>query len=494
MNKMTNLFTSTSILYKNTNLIIINRSLRTIFLLCSLLLNSCGCTENKEGPSGQKAISSHQDDHNTGDENHKGTNGGNSTGSPGANGANSAGNTVGNTGNNGSNSTGSPGANGANSAGNTVGNTGNNGSNSTGSPGANGSNSAGNTVGNTGNNGSNSAGNTVGNTGNNGSNSTGGNIVNGSGQKDKKIAKKEKEKKAIVLIHGMRSEKGLDYLMGKLNAQALSLPEDEFDLNVLSINRDNGSTVNQSIADQAKDTYTKLANFISDINERDIVLLGESQGGIVAWNLFKQHPELKIRGIITNHTPWKGTPAVDVTQQKLNELKELFNKINLGIFINNTLQAFFDNLTRGQGVKDLSPASDCIKQVQANLKNTSIPIFALAGDLGNTNQDFITAFLDIFLSSASNVLPFMPTMLLQTIEESKITEIRNKVSEIIGGDSIVRHDMLVPVESQMANGISGSNFTTYFKSGYHHFKGVTSEQAVFNATLNKIKSFLQSKA
>ncbi|WP_260214909.1 esterase/lipase family protein [Candidatus Cardinium hertigii] len=223
-----------------------------------------------------------------------------------------------------------------------------------------------------------------------------------------------------------------------------------------------------SIKKQAELAYEEIKTLIG--RDKHVVLVGHSQGGLRAFTLIKEYGAvlkrevgITIDQLITIGTPWKGAPVMDhfknpkwVTE-KLDQEKNILEKIQKGyrrdlfkhIFKNYagiaekmpSLAKYLYNHTNGfkrrkkhmSGADDLSPSSDFIRYVASGIKELGVPVTAIAGVL--------------------NFSEFFPLSSSVTAED--LLKLNHTYAELIGG---TEHDMLLPVDTQLAEGLDKKDF------------------------------------
>eukprot|EP00540_Astrosyne_radiata_P007800 CAMPEP_0116863928 /NCGR_PEP_ID=MMETSP0418-20121206/24520_1 /TAXON_ID=1158023 /ORGANISM="Astrosyne radiata, Strain 13vi08-1A" /LENGTH=245 /DNA_ID=CAMNT_0004499055 /DNA_START=2165 /DNA_END=2902 /DNA_ORIENTATION=- len=175
-------------------------------------------------------------------------------------------------------------------------------------------------------------------------------------------------------------------------------------------------TAGKAIDMQAERVFRQLQEHNVDTTT-PLLLVGYSQGGLKAyWLSQKYRQKLNIKGIVAIGTPWEGTPLL--TDESRRSLQVMLSFSALGV-----QEPLKRQLTRWlspgrKGVDDLKPGSNFLKTVQKSLKNDSIPIFAIAGKTPALNK----------------LAPFAPL-------------VQNFLGE-------TDNDLLVPVDSQLANNIN----------------------------------------
>ncbi|MEF2228854.1 MAG: alpha/beta hydrolase [Candidatus Cardinium sp.] len=238
----------------------------------------------------------------------------------------------------------------------------------------------------------------------------------------------------IVLLHGLGSDAScFDILKGNLEkayptAKIVALKSVEGDKTFL-----------HSIKDQADLSFEELKTLLTcpehGVNS-PILLMGHSQGGLRACAIAARNEGLDIKGIVTIASPWEGGPSVmhDPT------LKPILDGFSQALFIfspdhsiPNLLKALTDSKNQ-PGVKDLIPGSQFLTEISKNLHKPGIPIRAIGGT-SSTNMEIPDLGLDLNLNP--------DTILTNLIVDSN--------------DPEQRHDMVVPLSSQLASNISKDN-------------------------------------
>ncbi|TSJ80636.1 hypothetical protein [Cardinium endosymbiont of Dermatophagoides farinae] len=183
---------------------------------------------------------------------------------------------------------------------------------------------------------------------------------------------------------------------------------------------------------------------------------------------------ITIDGLITIGTPWNGAPVMEHIkevkkfQQRFKEIEATLNAIEKNY--DKAVIKYFFRFNPGfakawpslyeiavpyfmkkncPGAADLEPKSKFISEyVASNLKEVDVPITAIAGVL----TDFSKLF-DPFPSSISK----------QALDKLNAT-----YAELIGGDPNCKHDMLLPVATQHAEGLVTKNFKRITVDGACH--------------------------
>jgi pimeloyl-ACP methyl ester carboxylesterase len=318
------------------------------------------------------------------------------------------------------------------------------------------------------------------------------------GQIDKK-KNQNTRKKAVILIHGINSKNELNHLQKAL-AKDLNSSKTNL-MKIVALNRNNDYSCNYSIEEQANFSFRQLEKKIPDIKQRDIVLFGNSQGGLLAWELYNLYKkQLNIKGIITNHTPWEGAPAINMSDNEaiISELTEgLVNVVNesahldqsflsrlvkkkLDKMIEKKLPLFFKKVTVGRGAQDIAAHSTYLQKVAEELKKNHPPIFALGGYSLSTAKDLLPLM-------NKNLLFFKKKENLLTVEN--LAELAKIWDYVVGGGKVVEHDLLVPTTSQIAENIRGENFDHKLIFDNPHFSDILAKKLVYQTIIEKINMY-----
>ncbi|MGI2298874.1 esterase/lipase family protein [Candidatus Cardinium hertigii] len=270
-------------------------------------------------------------------------------------------------------------------------------------------------------------------------------------------------KPLIVLFHGLGAnvsslktlQEALENEFGKESVVVLDniLPE---------------KTAIFSIKDQSNKCFNKLSEDKPNLQHSPTLLIGHSQGGLRAYNMFHQYKdELNVKGIITLATPWEGAPLLD-TIETLNQCdtitgiknKELYSKYftppvlndmyklsdSMGQptnWIEQELVRRLENLVVAEfiaGCYDLKPGSIFLNSIKDALPEEEVPILAIGG-------------------GASDFKIFLPK---ETSHETShdFKHLNSAWTKIIVGETDLnetdfdlidnKHDMIVPLYSQLA--------------------------------------------
>ncbi|MGI2262301.1 lipase family alpha/beta hydrolase [Candidatus Cardinium hertigii] len=293
-------------------------------------------------------------------------------------------------------------------------------------------------------------------------------------KKLKRVAKVEESKQAIVLLHGLHR---LSYDFATMQAVLKEKFPHASILASTSLNKDpnkkgilnsfESPTTSLPINEQADSVYKEIKAMLPG---RHLVIIGHSQGGLRGFVLVKEYRcRLKQEGIDINHlitigTPWKGAPVMDHIkningfQQEFKKIEPTLDKIqkNYGKDVIKYFFKFKPELAQKwpnlysiavtyfmnkvcPGAAILEPESNFIcGYVAKGLQEVDIPITAIAGVL--------TDFSNLFH-------PFSSSISAEALNKLNATYAR-----LIGGNEKSEHDMLLPVDTQHAEGFTKSNF------------------------------------
>jgi pimeloyl-ACP methyl ester carboxylesterase len=288
-------------------------------------------------------------------------------------------------------------------------------------------------------------------------------------------ASEENKEQAVVLVHGLADQ-------GGLNALQKDLLKDfrEHNIPVIAFDRSNSQT--SSLEQQAQEVFDTLQRQAAN---KGIVLLGDSQGGVlIALVTLNYGSKLNIKGIITNHSPWEGAPIAALTEQHLNQfmLDPAVNGIAMllqfmGINLKQLLKDNLASFTHGPGAKDLQPNSLVIQKIKNQLSSIQVPIVAIGGDQTNLTEALLT------------LLGYG-----QLGNNPMLGQIGNTLApawnQLVGSNN---HDFIIPTGSQLAeNTPKGTNFKPISIPGYHHYVPLT-EPSPYRTIVNAIKEMFNIK-
>jgi len=203
----------------------------------------------------------------------------------------------------------------------------------------------------------------------------------------------------------------------------------------------------QSIAQQAEKLAKVLLERGMGKDNYDLILLGHSQGGLKGYELYKEFGgQFCIKGLITTATPWEGAPAAAITKETvkaylngpvmyccLTGAKYLYpssEQLTTGL-----LDVIFDRYfpTHEPGVQDLVPNSEFLQNIAASLINNQAPILAIAGSNGDVES--------ILPHNANH------TRYIHMLPRGTFNAL---YARVFAGGMQKKHDMIVPVDSQLA--------------------------------------------
>ena len=229
------------------------------------------------------------------------------------------------------------------------------------------------------------------------------------------------------------------------------------------------TTSSRTIEQQAEDAFEVIKQYLAG-DKYEIILVGHSQGGlrgarILTLNKQEDNP-LDIRGLITLGTPWEGAPGAAITK---SSVESFLNKkpvtycltgVNyirpLGdMFTSGTIGKLFDRHfpTHEPGIQDMKPNSKFLQSVAASLASSDIPILAVAG-VNREAKSFLHGGDDTYIRYVQKVPPIV---------------FNSFYSRVFAGGWNTDHDMVVPLDSQLAKNIAKSNtFETYTVKGAIH--------------------------
>jgi pimeloyl-ACP methyl ester carboxylesterase len=315
------------------------------------------------------------------------------------------------------------------------------------------------------------------------------------------------EDKAVVLFHGLNDENGLKGLQQDLAG-------DLKDIKVVDLNRANSGSV--SIVQQAKEAFDELKK--QGLTDKELVLVGQSQGGLVAWEVYNSFKkELKVKGLITNQSPWGGAPVgknfKDPAKVKtlLQEAKNALHnaapvigplvKKMMGFNVPQvTIQGFLpedaaietniNNLLAigargGQGLADILPGSAYLTQLKSDVVKADIPILMLSGEVKN----FAKCILPMLAPDLKGFLKLdqLSPQDLQSLNFF-LKEVEKAWRNIVGDPA---NDLFIPLDSQEAKGINNANIGRARFNDYSHFTGMGKEvQPIYDEILKTIKKDL----
>ncbi|MEN0016093.1 MAG: hypothetical protein AAF706_00535 [Bacteroidota bacterium] len=260
------------------------------------------------------------------------------------------------------------------------------------------------------------------------------------------------KRKAVILLHGLWSDAScLHKTEHNLRARLTD------DIELCSLTERATSAI--SISEQAARLRSMLLTRGMQRQRYQLIFLGQSQGGLRAYAFWQQFSsEFDIRGLITVGTPWQGAPAATLTKHKV---KAWLNS-TIGHCLLHLVSYYYPNVTQDltptwvdthfdrylpthePGVQDLAPNSLFLRHVTGSLSESQLPILATGG----TNGDVYKVLPEN--NAYTGYLRRLPTSALNAA-----------YAQLIIGGVWEKHDMMVPLSSQLALGTStGPDFET----------------------------------
>ena len=190
-----------------------------------------------------------------------------------------------------------------------------------------------------------------------------------------------------------------------------------------------GDRLKTGIEAQSQEVFTKVMERCKDCKDIPIVLLGSCQGGLVLFNIAQKLKEAgcNVKAMATLLAPWEGSPLLEKRDEVIALLDNPLMKDFIGNIKESDLKPFKEG---GQGLDDIAPGSPFLQGLHNMLKKNKIPVLAIGAHCGMKNR------------------------LLSSIMEG-----------LIGQE---KHDSLISLDSQLANNITKSNFTTHTIKNVHH--------------------------
>jgi hypothetical protein len=318
-------------------------------------------------------------------------------------------------------------------------------------------------------------------------------------------------KKVIVLIHGLKSrdDHGIADLKSRLG---VSFKNSE----IVILKRDNSDSA--PTTQQAEEAYINLKQKLEVKNLVGIptCLIGDSHGGLVALELYRQHKnDLNIVGIITNHSPLEGAPGINVSDANVTTFKSTLKNLLTGISkLPYKLSLDTEKLSKKVDalqlkeiltssiqqpvIDDLTEGSPLLNNVARTLSSIDIPVLTLTGHadiltnlialLGFASQDQ-TAGEDLI--TLRNQLRAIQQKIPSLLLESALKPLEVDFGKLIGDQ---KNDSFVPLYSQCASHIVKSSTVKNLNwINYHHFYGMTTDQKVYKEIVNFINKAAGTK-
>ena len=189
-----------------------------------------------------------------------------------------------------------------------------------------------------------------------------------------------------------------------------------------------GDRLKTGIEAQSQEVFTKVMERCKDCKGIPIVLVGSCQGGLVLFNIAQKLKDAgcDVKAMATVVTSWEGSPLLEKRDRVITLLNSPFIKGKIGD-VKDKLKPFQKG---GQGLDDIAPGSLFLQGLHSMLKKNTIPVLAIGAHCGVKN-------------------PFLSSIMEGLIGQKK-------------------HDTLLSLDSQLANNIEKSNFTTHTIKNVHH--------------------------
>ena len=189
-----------------------------------------------------------------------------------------------------------------------------------------------------------------------------------------------------------------------------------------------GDRLKTGIEAQSQEVFTKVMERCKDCKGIPIVLVGSCQGGLVLFNIAQKLKDAgcDVKAMATVVTSWEGSPLLEKRDEVIALLNFPFIKGEIGD-VKDKLKPFQKG---GQGLDDIAPGSPFLQGLHNMLKKNTIPVLAIGAHCGVKN-------------------PFLSSIMERLIGQEK-------------------HDTLISLDSQLANNIKKSNFTTHTIKNVHH--------------------------
>jgi pimeloyl-ACP methyl ester carboxylesterase len=290
-------------------------------------------------------------------------------------------------------------------------------------------------------------------------------------------------KKVIILLHGLNSpdDSGIAAIRNKLMSDMKNTV-------VMALKRKNSGSV--STAHQGQEAYITLKKELSKggLIKNPVYLIGDSHGGLVALELYRQHKDdLNIAGIITNHSPLEGAPGINAKQSDVEELKKILNKFkpfldNAGVSMDLSKinpKDIITNHVEKPVIEDLTKGSGLLTNIETTLRDIHVPVLLLAGKVTSLEVG-LSALIEF--STEQNVSGLLNLAFL--LAPGLKTDLDKIFTAIIGAQE---HDAFIPLYSQMAQHTSVSSMVKRSPhDDYHHFYGMANHQKVYNEIVSFI--------
>ncbi|CCM10554.1 exported protein of unknown function [Cardinium endosymbiont cEper1 of Encarsia pergandiella] len=191
----------------------------------------------------------------------------------------------------------------------------------------------------------------------------------------------------ILLFHGLGNRAASFNTMKKKLEQAFPTAS------VVALASTEGTkSISASIEEQTVINFEELSAKVKDLDQKSMILIGHSQGGLRAYSFLKKYGHLNIKGLVALATPWEGIPGARVDSEMLshhltvpvlNDLRKL--SVDLGYAETDLEKKLILNVQVNQavclcpGAKDLIEGSAFLSEVKQSLPNVPVPILAIGG-------------------------------------------------------------------------------------------------------------------
>jgi hypothetical protein len=327
---------------------------------------------------------------------------------------------------------------------------------------------------------------------------------------DTKALNQPNLKNVIVLLHGLGCPKdpGIAELGGKLG---LDIKNSE----IIILDRENSGAV--PTTQQAEETYVALKTELEKkkLMNSPICLFGDSHGGLVALELYRNHKkDLNVIGIITNHSPLEGAPGINASPEAITNFIEALKNIipsNIKAKINPMLQMFnlgatLDDFLDGLDLKkiltddiqepvrqDLTTNSTLLENVKKTLLNIKIPVLLLGAEV-----DIKTAIIALlgFVLGEDQFAQFIVSQfknILNGLSLEDLKKLKKNFIDIIGNE---KNDAFIPTYSQISESIlenTPQNIRRVRSKTYHHFYRTTRHAEIYNKLVEFINQAFEVK-
>ncbi|MGI2298629.1 hypothetical protein ACRRVB_02420 [Candidatus Cardinium hertigii] len=203
-------------------------------------------------------------------------------------------------------------------------------------------------------------------------------------------------------------------------------------------------SIDQQAARMVQWIKLELIRYHKDPISFPIIIIGYSQGGVLACTLGKAHKsQLNILGIITLNAPLMGTPLLERTRKDMQRFisdgaagLQLIDYPFTRIKWITTIAAWAYTVARLDwaplnGLKDITPNSKCLKSIYRFLQdNVDIPCLLIG-----TYQNDLLSLFNIHIKAAK--------------DQESMAQLNEAYGLFISGKKGAKHDTLIPLASQL---------------------------------------------